>query len=202
MKNQVKVRRPADIKDVGLSPYYGWLVEVLTENIRPDTAEGETPEIPLYETGRPAGSTEEVDFWTSREPRLVLCSHVNYVVPDTTAWEQQAAYYIDTHPLVDAFVKNAGLGFAIPYLHNDQMHDYMPDFIVRLKGDPAMHLIVETKGYDPVADVKKAAAERWVAVVNAEGSYGRWSYELTNKTSEIPALITRAAAGFAAAART
>jgi len=25
---------------------------------------------------------------------------------------------------VDTFVKNAGLGFAIPYLHNGQMHDY------------------------------------------------------------------------------
>ena len=28
------------------------------------------------------------------------------------------------HDTVDAFVKNAGLGFAIPYLHNGQMHDY------------------------------------------------------------------------------
>ncbi len=27
-------------------------------------------------------------------------------------------------------MKNAGLGFAIPYLHNGQSHDYMPDFIV------------------------------------------------------------------------
>ena len=202
LEDHVEVRTPADLKDVGLSPYYGWVVEKLTESIRPDTGGGEAPEIPLYETSRGPGSTADVDLWTSREPRQVLRSHLNYVVPDTTKWEQQAAYYIDTHPLVDAFEKNAGLGFAIPYFHNGQMHDYMPDFIVRLKGDPAMHLIVETKGYDPVADVKKAAAERWVAAVNAEGSYGRWSYELTNKTSEIPALITRAAAGFAAAART
>ena len=51
-------------------------------------------------------------------------------------WEQSAAYIIDTHPAVEAFVKNAGLGFAIPYLHNGQPHDYVPDFIVRLKGEP------------------------------------------------------------------
>ena len=193
LKNHVEVRRPSDIKDVSLSPYYGWLIEVLTENIRPDTAGGEAPEIPLYETGRGPGSTAEVDFWTSRDPRPVLKSHVNYFVPDTTAWEQQAAYYIDTHPLTDAFVKNAGLGFAIPYLYNDQMHDYMPDFIIRLKGDPSIHLILETKGYDPRADIKKAAAERWVAAVNAEGSYGRWAYVMTRKTSDVPRILTEAA---------
>src|SRR5262249_10579619 len=90
LKEHVEVRRPADIKDVGLSPYYGWLVEILTENLRPDTSEGEAPEIPLYETSRGPGSTADVDFWTSREPRQVLRSHINYIVPDTTKWEQAA----------------------------------------------------------------------------------------------------------------
>ena len=46
--------------------------------------------------------------------REVVNSHVNYVVADTRVWEQAAAYVIDTHPAVQAFVKNAGLGFAIP----------------------------------------------------------------------------------------
>ena len=67
-------------------------------------------------------------------------------------------------------MKNAGLGFAIPYLHNGQLHDYVPDFIVRLKTDPPRHLILETKGYDPLEEVKRAAAERWVAAVNADGT--------------------------------
>src|SRR5271157_3029774 len=84
---------------------------------------------PRYESNRGPGSTAEVDFWTSREPREVIHCHLNYVVPDTTRWEQQAAYYIDKHPAVDAFVKNSGLGFAVPYLYNGQMHDYVPDFI-------------------------------------------------------------------------
>jgi type III restriction enzyme len=193
LTDHVQANPPADKKDIGLSPYYGWLVEVLTENIRPDVSGGETPEIPLYETSRGPGSTADVDFWTSREPRQVNRSHVNYVVPDTAKWEQQAAYYIDTHPLTDAFVKNVGLGFAIPYLYNDQMHDYMPDFIIRVKANAPVHLILETKGYDPRADIKKAAAERWVAAVNAEGSYGRWAYVMTRKTSEVTELITQAA---------
>lgn len=193
LKEQVDVRPPADIKDAGLSPYYGWLVEVLTENIHPDASGGETPEIPLYESSRGPGSTAEVDFWTSREPREVVRCHLNYVVPDTAKWEQAAAYYIDTHPMVDAFVKNAGLGFAVPYLHNGQMHDYMPDFIVRLKTQPAIHLILETKGYDPLAEVKSAAAERWVNAVNAEGSYGRWAYAVAKKTTEVASLVSVAA---------
>ena len=109
---------------------------------------GQTPEVPRYEASRGPGSTAQVDYWTSREPREVVHSHVNYLVPDTQRWEQSAAYFIDTHSAVDAFVKNAGLGLAIPYLYNGQMHDYMPDFIVRLKMNRPVHLILETKGFD------------------------------------------------------
>jgi type III restriction enzyme len=106
-------------------------------------------------------------------------------VADTGQWEQSAAYYIDRHRAVAAFVKNAGLGFAIPYLHNGQMHDYVPDFIIRLKGDPESHRILEIKGYDTLAEVKRAAAERWVAAVNADGTYGRWHYAVAKKPGEI-----------------
>ena len=109
--------------------------------------------------------------------------HVNFVVADTKAWEQQAAYRIDKHPKILAFVKNAGLGFAIPYLHNGQMHDYYPDFIVQMKCKRPSFVILETKGYDALEDVKRAAAERWVNAVNAEGSYGRWHYVVVK---EIP----------------
>jgi len=66
-------------------------------------------------------------------------------VADTKVWEQSAAYLMDTHDKVEAFVKNAGLGFAIPYLHNGQPHDYIPDFIIRIKGDSPVHFIFETK---------------------------------------------------------
>jgi type III restriction enzyme len=166
-------------------------VERLVEGIRPDASEGEAPEIPRYESNRGPGSTAEVDFWTSREPREAIHSHVNYVVPDTLKWEQSAAYYIDRHPAVEAFVKNAGLGFAIPYLHNGQMHDYVPDFIIRLKTDPPVHLILETKGFDPLEGVKRAAAERWVSAVNAEGTYGTWQYALVRRPTEVGGVLLR-----------
>ena len=106
-------------------------------------------------------------------------------------WEQAAAFYIDKHPVTAAFVKNAGLGFAIPYLHNGQMHDYIPDFIVRLKRSKPHYVILETKGFDPLADVKAAAAERWVDAVNAEGSYGRWRYTMVKKAEDIDPYLSR-----------
>lgn len=193
LREKVEVRPPADLIDLFLAPYYGWLVERLLEAIRPDTSEGEAPEIPRYEATRREGSTLDVDYWTSREAVEVMRSHVNFVVPDTKRWEQSAAYYIDKHNAVHSFVKNAGLGFAIPYLHNGQPHDYMPDFIIQMKSDSPVHMILETKGYDPLEEVKREAAERWVAAVNADGTYGRWLYRLTKKTTEVSQIITAAA---------
>ena len=145
LKEKVQPISPAEILDVFLSPYYGWVIERLVEAIKPDKSLGEAPEIPRYETSRGPGSTAEVDFWTSRDVREVIHSHLNYVVADTKKWEQAAAYTIDKHEKVYAFVKNAGLGFAIPYLHNGQPHDYMPDFIIRLKCEPLFNLSSKQK---------------------------------------------------------
>ncbi len=194
LDKKVLVQPPADKKDLFLAPYYGWVIERLLEAIHPDTSKGEAPEVPRYETSRGPGSTAEVDFWTSREVREVVHSHLNYIVADTKQWEQSAAYRIDKHPAVSSFVKNAGLGFAIPYLHNGQMHDYLPDFLIRLKTPTPNHLILETKGYDPLEDVKRAAAERWVAAVNAEGSNGNWQYVLVKKVADIDAALNAALA--------
>jgi type III restriction enzyme len=192
LDEKVEAIPPAEILDVFLSPYYGWVMERLANAIRPDTATGEIPEVPRYEVSRGPGSTADVDFWTSREVREVVHSHLNYVVADTKQWEQSAAYLIDTHPAVDAFVKNAGLGFAVPYLHNGQPHDFIPDFIVRLKGDPAVHLILETKGYDELKEVKREAAERWVNAVNAEGSFGKWAFRMAERPADVVMAIEKA----------
>lgn len=189
LNNKVTAQPPSDKKDIFLAPYYAWVIERLLEAIRPDASQGETPEVPRYETTRGPGSTADVDFWTSREVREVVKSHLNYVVADTKQWEQSAAYFLDKHDSVEAFVKNAGLGFAVPYLHNGQMHDYVPDFIVRLNADPPRHLILETKGYDPLEEVKRAAAERWVSAVNADGTFGQWAYAIAKKVSDVPKIL-------------
>jgi type III restriction enzyme len=194
VERKVNVLAPADRKDLFLAPYYGWLVEALLQNLKGDVGAGEAAELPLIEASRGPGSTAEVDFWTSREVREVRKSQVNFVVADTQRWEQSAAYFLDTHAAVAAFVKNAGLGLGIPYLHNGEQHEYIPDFVVKLKSVQERYLLLETKGYDPLKDIKKAAAERWCAAVNAHGGFGKWTYRVIDrpeKVSDVLSTFTR-----------
>jgi type III restriction enzyme len=192
VRERVRPMPPAEAVDAFLSPYYGWIIERLVSAIRPDAGQGEAPELPRYESNREPGSTAEVDFHTSRDVRPVVHSHVNYVVADTARWEQSAAYHIDTNPRVHSFVKNAGLGFAIPYLFNGQPHDYIPDFIIRLNGDAERYVILETKGYDPLRDVKTQAAHRWVDAVTADGTFGRWCYKVIDRITDVAGAINAA----------
>jgi type III restriction enzyme len=189
LREKVIAQAPADPLDVFLSPYYGWVIERLVEGIRPDSSRGEAAELPRYEANRGPGSTAEVDYWTSKDVREVAKSHLNYVVADTKVWEQSAAGQLDRHDMVEAFVKNTGLGFAIPYLNNGQDHDYIPDFIVRLKGEQPRFLILETKGFDEMADIKTQAAQRWVDAVNAEGSFGTWEFRMVQAIGEVRAVL-------------
>jgi hypothetical protein len=46
-----------------------------------------------------------------------------------------------------------------------------------------------------LGDVKRATAERWVAAVNAEATYGHWEYVVAKKTTAVPELISAAAKG-------
>lgn len=95
------------------------------------------------------------------------------------------------------FVKTMGLGFAIPYVHNGQAHNYVPEFLVLLKTDRAhpLHLILETKGLDPLEPVKRATAKCWVKAVNTDGQLEEWRYAVARKPSEVTECLQRAVSG-------
>jgi len=189
----VKPIPPFEKVDSWHSPFYGQILERLRANIQPDTAEGEPPEIPIYEQHRGLGSSADVDSWTSRPVWPAERSHVNYVVADTKQWEQSSAYYLDTHPLVRSFVKNAGLGFAVPCFYMGQEHDYLPDFIVRLDLPHESFLILECKGFpDEHKDDKAAGAKRWVRAVNEDGRYGLWDYDIADHPGKVHDAVRRA----------
>jgi type III restriction enzyme len=148
--------------------------------------------LPVYERERRrVGSTAEVDAWTSKPVREVAHCHLNFAVADTERWEQSVAARLDKIQHVVAFVKNEFLGFAIPYVANGQDHEYYPDYLVRLAGgESPFTLILEVKGRpDPDEGIKAEAAQRWVAAVNAEGSFGRWGYAIVRDPKETFAVV-------------
>ena len=110
-----------------------------------------------------------------------------------SGWEGQAAKVLDdlaAEGRIETWVKNHFLDFRIPYTdHQGENRDYLPDFIVRVRGrdGTAQHLIVEVTGArrDKPAKVW-TATERWVPAVNAlppDRSFGRWDFlELAGET--------------------
>ncbi len=173
---------PAEKSDVFLAPNYSRMQEILLEHL---TVSGTEDLLPRLEQQRPLGSTADVDYSTRREPMAVLRSHVNFVVADSQ-WERIAATVLDTHPNVESFVKNSGLGFAIPYTLRGTTHDYLPDFVIKLDSG-RRHLILEIKGVlDERSDVKQRAALQWCEAVNGDGSFGRWDFLQIESRQTIP----------------
>jgi type III restriction enzyme len=188
LAEKVTPRAPAICLDAFLSPYYGWIIERLLGAIRPDTEAGETPELPEIDEDRPL-RTADISVFTPRPIAEAAKTHLNLVVFDTISWEQSAAYQLDQHPTIRSFVRNVGLNFAIPYFHNNEAHEYLPDFVARRETEAEQYLIVEIKGadWDNTADIKAQAALRWCNAVNATNRFGTWSYLLARNVSELAA---------------
>lgn len=138
---------------------------------------------PLLRPYDPLGSTRFVDFdttkptWTTGPAKC----HVSHVVADTGSWEQKVAQSLEEMDEVVAYVKNQGLGFAIPYALGGEEANYFPDFLVKLRtglGDEPLNLIVEVTGERKRDKEAKVATARtfWVPAVNSHGGFGRWAF--------------------------
>jgi len=89
------------------------------------------PIVAPYDT---IGSTNYVDFDTTKPVYVTdpAKCHVSHVVADTEGWEQKVAQVLEAMPEVLHYVKNQGLGFTIPYVHQGKEHVYVPDYIVHV----------------------------------------------------------------------
>lgn len=126
--------------------------------------------LPIFNHYNRFGSTKYVSGNTARPVYETRKSHVNYVVADTESWEQIAAKTLDELPEVVSYVKNAFLGFAIPYVSEGKEKQYFPDFIARVKTDSGrvISLIVEITGMNRDKAAKKQYVEdRWLPAANA-----------------------------------
>ncbi len=148
--------------------------------------------LPVLNFYNKSGSTSYVSGYTSREVYPTKKSHVNYVVADTETWEQIAAKTLEELDFVQSYVKNAFLGFAIPYVAEGKDRQYFPDFIARCKtrDGRTVNLIVEITGMNQEKGEKKWHVEnRWLPAVNAvkdNYSFGEWAFiEIANDIRDI-----------------
>lgn len=161
--------------EIGLDNYVQTIVDRISTAIRPDEESGETPLLPRLERFRPIGSTKEVLFRTSRKTRQTTKSHISHVVLDTRKWESSVAYQLEQIDDVVSFARNDHLGFAIGYEFSGSQHNYLPDFILKMKDNRT--IVLEVKGYeDEQTREKHEAAKRWCDAVTAWGKIGRWDF--------------------------
>lgn len=179
---------------------YRTIADMATERIKAaiiETLQGESPVKATLDVYNPSGSTNLVDFTTSKsilwktDPRKC---HINWVVCDSH-WEAEFCRVAEAHPRVLAYVKNQNLGLEVPYLMGSTPRKYLPDFIVQIddgRRDP-LNLIVEIKGYRGEDAKEKANAIRtyWVPGVNNLGDYGRWDFVEFTQVFEIKAEFER-----------
>lgn len=149
---------------------------IVNENIEHQQVKKILPILAAYD---PIGSTRYVDFLTTKPVQETSKSHINYVVADTEEWEQGVAKRLEQMPEVLCYVKNQNLGFTIPYEHQGMSHQYLPDFIVRLKlkDESILNLLIEVTGKkdDMKAMKVKTTHDFWIPSINNVNKYGQWA---------------------------
>jgi len=144
-----------------------------------DAARTLRPILRPYDT---VGSTRWVDFDTTKAvyaARPDKC-HISHVVADTGSWEQKVASVLEEMDEVEAYAKNQGLGFAIPYTLNGEEQHYYPDFLARVRrpDGSSLNVLVEVSGEARKDKAAKVATARtlWVPAVNNHGGFGHWAF--------------------------
>jgi type III restriction enzyme len=143
------------------------------------------------------GSTKYVHGNTTKPVFATTKSHVNYVVADTESWEQICAKTLEEMDEVKAYVKNAFLGFAIPYAASGKEDNlYFPDFIARCTkpNGAILNLIIEITGMNRDKAAKKEfVINRWLPAVNGireQYCFDEWDFiEIANDIRDIKNML-------------
>ncbi len=169
---------------------------------------GQRPVKAVLDPYNPVGSTAEVNFNTTQtslwQTDARRC-HLNHIVLDSD-WEAEFCRVAESHPHVQAYVKNHNLGLEVPYRCGSETRMYRPDFIAAIDDgcgrDDWLHLIVEIKGYrgEDAKDKKTTMDTYWVPGVNNYRAYGRWAFAELIDVFEMEAAFNRLVEQFRAAA--
>ncbi|PIW32576.1 MAG: hypothetical protein COW27_03610 [Nitrosopumilales archaeon CG15_BIG_FIL_POST_REV_8_21_14_020_37_12] len=138
----------------------------------------------------PIKSTGNMQPWYTRKPNdPTLHSHINFTVHDSR-WEAAATQELERNSQVESWAKNDHLGFKILYLFNGILHEYWPDYLVRLKN--GITLVLEIKGEDSEQNrAKREAIKEWVEAVNEDGKFGAWSWDVAFDPGEVRTIIKK-----------
>ena len=120
------------------------------------------------EFSQSAGKTEQ-PLTAKSELNLAACH---------SGLERSCAELLDNHSQVEAWARNFGLGWSIPYHFQGVWRSYHPDFVARLTD--GTHLIIECKGIpdDKSEATKHYVTEWWIPAVagTPDLPHRRWAF--------------------------
>lgn len=153
-------------------------------------SENTTELTPVFDKEHPIRSTAEVRTWyTSRPNQAFEKTHISHVVVDSDM-EFLEARTINDSDLVQSFVKNDHLGFAVFYNYQGVVQRYFPDFLIRFKN--GSYLVLETKGFDRDKDkTKRAFLDQWCKAVNQHGGFGKWNWAVSFDRNDVNEILAR-----------
>ena len=147
----------------------------------------------ILDSKKPLKSTGNMRPWSTKRPTgLPAKSHINLAVYDS-GWERKHGEELDRNKHVVSWVKNTDqIGFIIKYLYNGIIHNYVPDFLIRLDNDTTF--VLEVKGKDDNQNKEKRRyLAQWIDVVNEDGNHGTWSWDVifSESVSELQSMIKK-----------
>lgn len=131
----------------------------------------------VFDELQPIGSTARMRPWLTTKPcQATVRSQISHAVYDS-AWEKVVADLCEKEPHVLAWTKNDHLDFVIRYLWRGSSRNFVPDYLIRLSNGKM--LVLEVKGVDDERNrVKRAAMVVWIKIVNEQGGFGQWCFDV------------------------